>query len=202
MRWSIKRRRSISELDDEGLRPRLPTRIRSIFHLAFSGMGRNGWVFDLGVGVSDMQVISGTRRAIKEMADGTIRVQIDIDPTCRAAFWSLFPSIDMPVAIAPLVADFERRAPDNTATGNNVAKGGPLAQWAAMRCAEYSFQEFLWDMEGADRVPTEDEAIEIIYAVCNITSRAELDNNAEAKRLFDERIRKPYAEWQRKRCAA
>jgi hypothetical protein len=43
------------------------------------------------------------------MADGTIRVQIDIDPTCRGAFWSLFPSIDMPVAIAPLVADFEKR---------------------------------------------------------------------------------------------
>jgi hypothetical protein len=61
--------------------------------------------------VSEIQVISGTRRAIKEMADGTIRVQIDIDPACRSAFWSLFPSIDMPVAIAPLVADFEQREP-------------------------------------------------------------------------------------------
>jgi hypothetical protein len=67
--------------------------------------------------MSDIQVISGTRRAIKEMADGTIRVQIDIDPACRSAFWSLFPSIDMPVAIAPLVADFEKREPEKTDDG-------------------------------------------------------------------------------------
>ncbi|WP_208455567.1 hypothetical protein, partial [Burkholderia gladioli] len=77
--------------------------------------------------MSDVQVISGTRRAIKEMADGTIRVQIDIDPTCRSAFWSLFPSIDMPVAIAPLVADFERREPEP-----EKPKGGALAKLAGM----------------------------------------------------------------------
>jgi hypothetical protein len=60
--------------------------------------------------VSDVQVISGTRRAMKEMADGTLRVQIDIDPKFRSAFFAAFGQIDMPVAIAPLVADFEQRA--------------------------------------------------------------------------------------------
>jgi hypothetical protein len=71
--------------------------------------------------VSDIQVISGTRRAIKEMADGTIRVQVDIDPACRAAFWALFPSIDMPVALAPLVADFEKREPEPEDHGKHYA---------------------------------------------------------------------------------
>ncbi|HDR9497074.1 TPA: hypothetical protein QDC06_000261 [Burkholderia cepacia] len=61
--------------------------------------------------MSDPQAISGTRRAIKEMADGTIRVQIDIDPRFRSAFWTLFPNIDMPVALAPLEAAFERNQP-------------------------------------------------------------------------------------------
>lgn len=63
--------------------------------------------------MSEIQVISGTRRAMKEMADGTLRVQIDIDPRFRAAFFAAFGQIDMPVAIAPLVADFERRAPES-----------------------------------------------------------------------------------------
>ena len=56
-----------------------------------------------------MTAISATRRQMKEMADGTIRVQVDIDPAFRAAFLQAFPSIDMPIALAPLVRDFERR---------------------------------------------------------------------------------------------
>lgn len=67
--------------------------------------------------MSDVQVISGTRRAMKEMADGTVRVQIDIDPRFRAAFFAAFGQIDMPVAIAPLVADFEKREPEKTEDG-------------------------------------------------------------------------------------
>lgn len=50
-----------------------------------------------------MDAVAGTRRAMKELVDGTIRVQIDIDPPHRAAFLRLFPEIDMAVALAPLV---------------------------------------------------------------------------------------------------
>lgn len=71
--------------------------------------------------MSDVQVISGTRRAMKEMADGTLRVQIDIDPKFRAAFFAAFGQIDMPVAIAPLVADFEKRAPEAEGYGKHYA---------------------------------------------------------------------------------
>ncbi|VWB07598.1 hypothetical protein [Burkholderia lata] len=68
--------------------------------------------------MSDPQAISGTRRAIKEMADGTIRVQIDIDPRFRSTFWALFPNIDMPVALAPLEANFEHK-PSTSATDDH-----------------------------------------------------------------------------------
>lgn len=54
-----------------------------------------------------MSAISGTRRQIKEMADGTIRLSVDIDPRFNAEFHRLFPTIDMPVALAPLVNNFE-----------------------------------------------------------------------------------------------
>ena len=47
--------------------------------------------------------ISGTRKSAKELADGTLRVSIDIEPRDKAQFHALFPEIDMPIAIAPLV---------------------------------------------------------------------------------------------------
>ena len=48
------------------------------------------------------QAIQGVRKALKELVDGTLRVQIDIEPRDKAAFHKLFPEIDVPVALAPL----------------------------------------------------------------------------------------------------
>jgi hypothetical protein len=53
--------------------------------------------------MKDNSAIAGTRKAIKEMVDGTLRIQIDIEPRYKSQFHELFPDIDMPVAIAPLV---------------------------------------------------------------------------------------------------
>lgn len=58
-----------------------------------------------------MSAIAGTRRKAGELADGTIRVQIDIDPRFKADFHRLFPEIDMPCALAPLALDFEKSQP-------------------------------------------------------------------------------------------
>lgn len=46
--------------------------------------------------------IYGVRRTAKELVDGTIRVNIDIEPANRRAFYDLLGEIDMPVALAPL----------------------------------------------------------------------------------------------------
>ena len=46
--------------------------------------------------------IAGTRRTVRELSDGTIRLQIDIEPRHRRDFFDLLGEIDMPVAIAPL----------------------------------------------------------------------------------------------------
>jgi len=55
--------------------------------------------------------VSGTRRSMKELVDGTIRVQIDIDPMYRELFFRLFGQIDMPVAIAPMVINSPIQSP-------------------------------------------------------------------------------------------
>ena len=51
--------------------------------------------------------IAGTRRAVKELVDGTLRVTIDVDERYKATFHKLFPQIDMPCALVPLKPDFE-----------------------------------------------------------------------------------------------
>jgi hypothetical protein len=137
--------------------------------------------------LSDIQVISGTRRAMKEMADGTLRVQIDIDPRFRAAFFAAFGQIDMPVAIAPLVADFEKRAPEP-----EKAKGGPLARLAGMWSNE---QEF-WNFSDSGNA---EEAAEWIREICLIESRAELDNSLVAKQNFEKFVRGPYMKYRAQR---
>lgn len=52
--------------------------------------------------------VAGVRRAVRELVDGTLRVTLDIEPRDRAAFWGLFPDIDMPAALAPLRLDAPR----------------------------------------------------------------------------------------------
>lgn len=56
---------------------------------------------------SEAQAISAVRRTYRELADGTLRVQIDVDPRFKQDFLRLFPETDMPLAIAPLRHDFE-----------------------------------------------------------------------------------------------
>ncbi len=143
--------------------------------------------------MSEIQVISGTRRSMREMADGTVRVQIDIDPRFRSQFFELFGKIDMPVALAPLVADFEQKEPVA-----EKPKGGALAKLAGMWCAEPEFAQWA-QHEGWCDVNDADSAAAHVRTLCVISSRAELDSNPDAKRLFDERIRGPYSKFRAQR---
>ena len=49
----------------------------------------------------DAVAIAGVRRTARELVDGTIRVQVDIEPRFRAQFFKLFPEVDMHIALAP-----------------------------------------------------------------------------------------------------
>ncbi len=128
-----------------------------------------------------MSAISGTRRQMKEMADGTIRVMVDIDPIHRRAFLDMFPAIDMPIALAPLVAGFEQHKEEEK------PKGGELAKLAGMLCKNPEFIEFF-------NLDDESEAENTIRMVCGIKSRAELDHNTEAASTFHREFRLPFSE--------
>ena len=136
-----------------------------------------------------MTAISATRRTGRELADGTLRVQFDIEPRDVPQFHKLFPSVDTPVAIAPLVRDFERRpeAP------KDQPKGGAGSKWLAMRCAEESFWEFLGSI--ASVAPrSEAEAAAVVRDYLQVASRAEVDTDPDAKARFDE-LRMQWIDW-------
>lgn len=140
------------------------------------------------------RAISGTRRAFKELVDGTLRVQIDVDPESRRDFLRLFPDIDMRVAIAPLKADVK--------AANDAPKGGDLAKLAGILCGDPEFQAWIekaaaptWQIADApaDATPAERAAV-LVRLMCGVESRAELDHNGDAAERFHELIRKPWLE--------
>lgn len=126
--------------------------------------------------------ISGTRRQYKEMADGTLRVQIDIDPQFKQQFLELFGQIDMPVALAPLKADFEKPKEEKP-------KGGPLSQSAAQMCERETFQKFLAENHAetwtfCEHDSPADTAAAVVRVFCGVGSRAEIDNDESAAKSF------------------
>ena len=52
--------------------------------------------------MEDITAVEGTRRTVKELSDGTLRVVIDVEPMDKKKFLELFPEIDTPIAMAPL----------------------------------------------------------------------------------------------------
>jgi hypothetical protein len=139
--------------------------------------------------MSDAVAVSGIRRAIRELVDGTIRVQIDIDPRFAADFHKLFGTIDMPVAIAPLT-------PDAFESGSRKAEAwkslGPLAQSAVLICRDLGFQKFVEEVAGYAR--SEDEAAKYVRERCDVTTRKDIDTADGAKEKFGS-LMADYREW-------
>ncbi len=144
--------------------------------------------------------IAATRRRVKELVDGTLRVEIDIDPNCRTDFLRLFPHIDMPIALAPLVLNFKATAEN---TGNTEEKELKLSNLAAIWCKSEDFQNWLRNSYPFDYfkikeryAPPEIEPFNLARALvcnlCGIKSRSELDTNEQAAALFEEKIGIPY----------
>lgn len=131
-------------------------------------------------------VLAGTRRAYKELVDGTLRVQIDIEPKDKEDFHRLFPGIDMPVALAPLAAHINTDPPRE--------RLGPLALSAVQICKEQMFQRYVTCMSGGSEC--EENARAFVIDQCRIASRKDLDRVDGAKERFGD-VMARYREWQR-----
>jgi hypothetical protein len=143
-----------------------------------------------------MSIIEAASVQVKTMADGTLRLSVDIEPRFARDAFALFGSPGTPMALAAL-------KPQSEPIHAERPKGGELSKWVAMRCQEPAFQQWLkghfpdpWRFAHGD-TPAE-KAAGTIRAVCSVESRAEIDNNETARRVFDAHIRGP---WQ-KHCIA
>lgn len=142
------------------------------------------------------EVIAAVSRGVMAtLADGTIRVKIDIEPADAELAFRLLGMPGNPIAIARLLGAGEKPAPEP-----EKPKGGPLAKLAGQWCNSQSFVDWLADehraiFEGAladYHGDAEMAAAAIVRALCGIQSRAELDNDEAAARAFHVRIREPY----------
>jgi hypothetical protein len=128
------------------------------------------------------------------MADGTLRLTLDIEPAQAQAAFAMFGRPGQPVALAALKTAGQQQSEDR-------AKGGSASKWLGMRCAERDFGVWLertfpkQACEAIGRTMPERSA-SIARAVCGVESRAEIDNDKYAKVRFDTLIRQPWIESQ------
>lgn len=124
------------------------------------------------------------------MADGTLRLVLDVEPAHAQAAFALFGRPGQPAALAAIKTAAQQQAAER-------AKGGSASKWLAMRCAEPAFQSFLWGewpKQWAEATGTTDvlRAASVVRRVCGVESRAEIDNDPEAFAAFERLIRKPW----------
>lgn len=139
-------------------------------------------------------VVQGTTTTVRTMADGALRISIDIDPRYAQLAFSLFGAPGSPVALARLT--HEAALTEARKETIERAKGGPLAKLAGQFCADEVFMR--WLRKKYHPLPqTPEDAAEIIRRSCRISSRAELDHDKEAADIFHAQFRIPYNEWLR-----
>ena len=129
-----------------------------------------------------MTVIEASSVRVATMADGTLRLTVDIEPRNATAAFTLFGSPGVALGIAAL---------KNSQESPKKALGGPLSQWVGIRCGEERFQKWLG-------VESAEDAAAVVRGLLRIESRAEIDYSPSVREDFEERIRGPWAKY----CAA
>lgn len=163
-----------------------------------------------------MSVISAAAMRCRTMADGSLRIEIEIEPKDRQAAFSMFGEPGTPMALAALKVG--HAAAGTEPVGDEPGqepKGGALSKLAGQWCDMPAFQEwmrekflFLWgkcEIDLIERNGTANEgevAAEVIRRHCGVTSRALLDHDRRAGEQFHAAIRFPFSEELRRRAPA
>ncbi len=124
---------------------------------------------------------------------------IEFEVTAEEAAYFLDPNIDrtgMVIEAIHCEVTHQHEKPKD-----EKPKGGPLAELAGM----WSKDERFWEWMTMQQLPptggewrlinNEGAARSAILKVCEIQSRRELDHDARARRVFEEVIRRPYANY-------
>ena len=140
-----------------------------------------------------MSAISAAAMTVRTMADGSLRITVEVEPQDAQQAFALFGKPGAPMALAALaVGHAAVQEPEKP-------KGGERAKWCALRCQEPEFQQWLkaaFPLAWSHGIGDTDvhRAASVIRAVCLIESRVELDNDKYAAVRFDTLIRMPWME--------
>lgn len=150
-----------------------------------------------------MSAIPCSSVSMRTMADGTLRLSIDIEPMHAQDAFKLFAAPGTPAAIAALAVGYAAASPgpqvevlpaisekETTATLEKP-KGGALSKLAGMWCNEPEFWGWL-ETDPDNACHSAQGAAACLYVICGIDSRSELDHNPVAAEKFHRLIRGPY----------
>lgn len=141
-----------------------------------------------------MTAISATSRTCKTMADGTLRLTVDIEPNSAQAAFQLFGMPDVPIALARLTQPAAKESAQAETIAEAKPKGGELAKWAGILCNDTMFWE--WLSVYGDIVPgSEEDAAGCVRRWCRVESRSELDHDKRAGAVFRSKIMAPFSAW-------
>ena len=144
--------------------------------------------------------IMGASGACRTMADGSLRISIEIEPRHARAAFTLFGSPGTPVALARITDEAATAEARREFTApEDRPKGGALCKLAAMWSNEEEFHNFLaatmkWAKAYSEPI-TSVVAANIIRETCGVASRADLDHDERAAHIFHRDFRLPYQRW-------
>jgi hypothetical protein len=120
-----------------------------------------------------MTAIQAAAMRVRTMADGSLRIEVEVEPNDAQSAFAMFGRPGARMAIAALKDGYGAKSDKPESE-----KLGPLALSAVQVCKNPVFQKWAGKYSG-----WEDPA-DCIKQMCKIGSRRELDTNPEAARLF------------------
>lgn len=149
--------------------------------------------------MSASPILSAVSRGIaRTLADGTVRVTIEIEPADALRAMQMLGMPGLPIAIVRLahsdpLADPEPPPAISAPPKAGKPATGPLCRSAGILCNDEKFQRFCLAMIDNNEVgiplglrlaPPEEAAAEVIRAYCVVASRRDIDGNPDAKLRF------------------
>jgi hypothetical protein len=113
-----------------------------------------------------MTAIEASSVRVSTLADGTLRLIVDIEPRHANEAFALFGAPGVSMALARLATATEKKAQEQP----EKPVGGALSKWLGTQCSDPKFQQWL-------EVGSEKQAADYVRRLCEVSSRALIDHH-------------------------
>jgi hypothetical protein len=152
--------------------------------------------------------ISAAAMRCRTMADGSLRIEVEVEPADAQAAFAMFGKPGAPMALAALVVGHAQAGkahePEPAAKPPTPSKADgidhTISKWVALRCREPVFWDWIESrglknpgFEGWER--SEQAAAAWVRWRCSVASRAEFDTSPSAAERFHSFIRGPFSKY-------